>query len=85
MLRSRELAQTLPNLPWCESTTRCKKTQLDAFLVGAVHDEIIVECDADCAEAVGRVVKREMVAAGTTFLKSCPIEVEVHIGTSWAH
>lgn len=55
-----------------------------AELVASVHDELVVECDEDKAEAFAEVMKREMEAAGAEFIAPVPVEVEVGIGKSWA-
>ena len=55
-----------------------------ALLVCVVHDEIILECPAQTAEAAGRILKQVMIKAGNTYLKDFPIDVEVKITDSWA-
>ena len=47
---------------------RTRAAQPDAFVVLAVHDEIVVECDED---------------AMTPLLESVPVEVEVKVGKTW--
>lgn len=55
-----------------------------ALILATVHDEIILECPADSAEEVARILSSEMVAAGEEFLKTIPVEAEASIGDSWA-
>lgn len=54
-----------------------------ACIVNIVHDEVVVEADADDAEEVSRKVKRAMCQAGEEFVKCVPIEVESHIADEW--
>ncbi len=56
----------------------------DAGLVNAVHDELVIECDVDNADAVASTVQNAMVQAGESILKNTPVEVDVHISTVWA-
>jgi DNA polymerase-1 len=55
-----------------------------AFPVLAVHDEIVVECDAGQAEAVGAWVARAMKDAMAPLVDPVPVEVEVKTGRTWA-
>jgi DNA polymerase-1 len=55
-----------------------------AFPVLAVHDEIVVECDAGQAEAVGAWVSRAMKDAMAPLIDPVPVEVEVKTGRTWA-
>jgi DNA polymerase-1 len=54
-----------------------------AFPVLAVHDEIVVECDADQAEAVAGWVKAAMVEAMAPLIDPVPVEVEVKAAPTW--
>ncbi|HKB38709.1 MAG TPA: DNA polymerase [Gemmataceae bacterium] len=54
-----------------------------AFPVLAVHDEIVVECDADQADTVAAWLKRAMVDAMAPLIAPVPVEVEVKVGTTW--
>jgi DNA polymerase I-like protein with 3'-5' exonuclease and polymerase domains len=54
-----------------------------AVPVLAVHDEIVVECDADQAEAVADWVKAAMVEAMAPLIDPVPVEVEVKIAPTW--
>jgi DNA polymerase-1 len=54
-----------------------------AFPVLAVHDEVVIECGADQAEAVSAWVKAAMIEAMAPLITPVPVEVEVKVGTSW--
>lgn len=55
-----------------------------AFPVLIVHDEIVVECDEDDAEACKEWLVNHMVAGMAEVLKGVPIEVEAQVANSWA-
>lgn len=67
-----------------ELRRRFRERNLDAMLVNTVHDEIVVECDANIAEEVQALVEETMRAAGRFYLKTVPVEVESKIGDSWS-
>ena len=52
----------------------------EAKLLLQVHDELIVECPADMAEAVAALVSREMQAVAEL---KVPLQAEAKIGESW--
>jgi DNA polymerase-1 len=54
-----------------------------AFPVLAVHDEIVVECDAGQAEAVRAWLRQAMLDAMAPLLDPLPVEVEVKIARTW--
>jgi DNA polymerase I-like protein with 3'-5' exonuclease and polymerase domains len=54
-----------------------------AFPVLAVHDEIVVEANADQANAVGSWLKDAMVEAMAPLIAPVPVEVEVKIARTW--
>jgi DNA polymerase-1 len=54
-----------------------------ARVVNIIHDEIVVEADADEAESVADKVERVMVAAGQEYLKTVPVKVETEIADEW--
>ncbi len=56
----------------------------DAFLVAAIHDEIIIEAETHEAETVAGILKNAMEQAGAHYLKNVPTLAEVHIADSWA-
>lgn len=49
----------------------------------AVHDEIVVECGQEHAEAVGEWLKKAMVDAMAPLLEPVPVEVEVQRARNW--
>jgi DNA polymerase I len=53
-------------------------------LVNIVHDEVIVECDADDAPMIAEKLDRAMCSAGEEYVKSVPVKVDVHISDEWA-
>jgi DNA polymerase I-like protein with 3'-5' exonuclease and polymerase domains len=55
-----------------------------AFPVLVVHDEIVVECDADQAEAVKAWLRQAMVDATAPLIDPVPVEVEAKVGRTWA-
>jgi DNA polymerase-1 len=54
-----------------------------AFPVLAVHDEIVVEADAEQADAAAAWLKSAMVDAMTDMLAPIPVEVEVQVARNW--
>lgn len=56
---------------------------LDAFIVGIVHDEIIVECKIELSEEVSEVVERRMVSAQLHFCPTVPAEVDGGQSSHW--
>jgi DNA polymerase-1 len=57
--------------------------ETSASIVNIIHDEIVVEVDADEAEAVAQVVERAMCAAGEEYLTTVPVKVESQIACEW--
>ena len=57
--------------------------ETNARIVNIIHDEIVVESDADEAESVAAKVERVMCAAGQEYLKTVPVKVEIEIATEW--
>ena len=51
-----------------------------SLLVMQVHDELIVECDAQDSEKVSEILKREMEAAAEF---EVPLAADVHTGKDW--
>jgi DNA polymerase I-like protein with 3'-5' exonuclease and polymerase domains len=54
-----------------------------ARIVNIIHDEVVVEADADEAESVASKVERVMCAAGEEYLKTVPVKVETEIADEW--
>jgi DNA polymerase I-like protein with 3'-5' exonuclease and polymerase domains len=50
----------------------------------AVHDEIVVECEAGLAEVAGAWVSRAMREAMAPLIEPVPVEVEIKAGRTWA-
>jgi DNA polymerase-1 len=55
-----------------------------AVPVLAVHDEIVVEVDADKADAAAAWLKRAMVEGMAPLVAPVPVEVEVTVAPTWA-
>lgn len=55
----------------------------NASVVNIIHDEIVVEADADDADVIADKVEKMMVAAGEEYLKTVPVKVEIEIATEW--
>jgi DNA polymerase I-like protein with 3'-5' exonuclease and polymerase domains len=52
-------------------------------IVNIIHDEIVVEADADDADEVARRVERAMCTAGEEYLRMVPVKVETEIADEW--
>jgi DNA polymerase I-like protein with 3'-5' exonuclease and polymerase domains len=52
-------------------------------IVNIIHDEIVVEVEADAAKTVAEKVERIMCAAGQEYLKTVPVKVETEIADEW--
>jgi DNA polymerase I len=52
-------------------------------LVNVVHDEIVVETDADGAAETARTVEEAMCAAGEEYVKKVPVKVEAKVADEW--
>ncbi len=59
-------------------------TELDALLVGCVHDEIILEVGENNADYVAEELARVMEDAGSWYLKRVPVVVDVKIDDHWS-
>lgn len=57
--------------------------ETNAKVVNIIHDEIVVEADADQAEDVAEKVERVMRVAGEEYLKTVPVKVETEIAEEW--
>jgi DNA polymerase I-like protein with 3'-5' exonuclease and polymerase domains len=55
----------------------------NAQIVNIIHDEIVVEADADEAEEVAHKVESAMCAAGEEYVKTVPVKVETEIADEW--
>jgi DNA polymerase I-like protein with 3'-5' exonuclease and polymerase domains len=54
-----------------------------AFPVLAVHDEIVVECDAGRAEVVSAWLRQAMLDGMAPLVEPVPVEVEVKVSANW--
>lgn len=66
-----------------ESFKEIKKKGLDAFQVAVVHDEMQYDCSEDCAEEVGKILRRHIIEAGEYYKLCCPLDGEYVIGNNW--
>ncbi|MDQ3805940.1 MAG: DNA polymerase [Acidobacteriota bacterium] len=55
-----------------------------ASVVNVVHDEIVVEANADGVEEVAKTVEEAMCAAGEEYVKKVPVKVESKVSDEWA-
>jgi DNA polymerase I-like protein with 3'-5' exonuclease and polymerase domains len=54
-----------------------------ACIVNIVHDEIVVEADANETEVIARKVEDAMCKAGEEYVKKVPVKVETQIADEW--
>jgi len=54
-----------------------------AKIVNIIHDEIVVETDADEAGEIAKKVERAMCDAGQEYLATVPVKVETEIAEEW--
>jgi DNA polymerase-1 len=54
-----------------------------AKIVNIIHDEIVVEVDADEAQDIAQRVERAMCAAGQEYVRTVPVKVETEIADEW--
>lgn len=62
---------------------RVEELKLDAFIVNAVHDELVVEASDEHAEEAAKLLQECMEKAGKIFCKLIPIIAEPSIGDDW--
>lgn len=55
----------------------------NAQIVNIIHDEIVVEADANQADEVAEKVERAMCSAGEEYLQTVPVKVETEIADEW--
>jgi DNA polymerase I-like protein with 3'-5' exonuclease and polymerase domains len=55
----------------------------NAKIVNIIHDEIVVEADADQAEEIAQKVEHAMCVAGAEYLHTVPVKVETEIADAW--
>ena len=56
---------------------------IDAAIIGCVHDEILLEVPVDSAGTI-QVLELNMLKAAQTLLPNVPVEIEAHACESWA-
>jgi DNA polymerase-1 len=61
-----------------------KLSGTNTYIVGTIHDEIILECDEDKAEYFGQLLKDIMVYASNSILKEVPSQVDFAIADRWS-
>ena len=57
--------------------------ETNAKVVNIIHDEIVVESDADEAQDIAEKVERVMRLAGEEYLRTVPVKVETEIADEW--
>ena len=57
--------------------------ETNAKIVNIIHDEIVVESDADEAPDIAEKVERMMRIAGEEYVKTVPVKVETEIADEW--
>jgi DNA polymerase I len=58
----------------------CREQKLPAQLIMQVHDELVLEVDAQAVVEVSAMLRREMVAAGEL---AVPLKVDIGTGANW--
>jgi DNA polymerase I-like protein with 3'-5' exonuclease and polymerase domains len=53
-------------------------------LFSCVHDEIILEAPKGNADHVSNILRDLMIEAGAYYLKTVPVEVDIHLDENWA-
>jgi DNA polymerase-1 len=57
--------------------------ETNAKVGNIIHDEIVVEADADETDSVAEKVERVMRVAGEEYLRTVPLKVEIEIAEEW--
>lgn len=57
--------------------------ETNAKVVNIIHDEVVVEADADEAQDVAEKLERTLRVAGEEYLKTVPVKVETEIADEW--
>ena len=55
----------------------------NARLVNVVHDEIVVEADAEAAPDIAKLIEEAMCQAGEEYVRKVPVKVETEVGDEW--
>ena len=61
-----------------------RKLPAEAWIIGMLHDEILVECPAAIAPQVSHLIQRRMIKVAQQILNPIPVTVDVQIGQNWA-
>ena len=56
---------------------------MDAYIVGVVHDEILLEASDENANEMAELLKSTMEDAGNSILKQVPCQADVNISQNW--
>jgi DNA polymerase-1 len=67
---------------WCMAKIR--EAGLRARLVIHYHDEVVLECHPDDAQAAGELFIKGIKWAGHLFKVRCPLSGDMTIGNNWA-
>jgi DNA polymerase-1 len=59
---------------------RLRESGIDARLILQVHDELLIEAHATCADRAREILREEMENAVSY---SVPLDVDIHVGASW--
>lgn len=59
------------------------ENEVDAKIVLAVHDQLIVECKEEIKEQLFKVIHHCMEEAGKIFIKSIPVVIDGKITYQW--
>lgn len=59
------------------------KDSTDIKLIGAIHDELIIECPENKSEEISRVLHSNMISGVKQLIKKVPIEANTCIGDTW--
>lgn len=60
-----------------------KLRDTSACIVNIIHDEIVVEADANQAQEIAKLVEDAMCAAGEEYVKKVPVKVETEVSDEW--
>ena len=71
------------DLRGCGVALKEELRETNAKVVNIIHDEIVVEADADETPDVAEKVERTMRVAGEEYLKTVPVKVETEVAEEW--
>lgn len=64
--------------------TQAELVNMDAHLVGWIHDELQVDCKAAVADEVGLIMVEQAAKAGTMLNFNMPVDAEYSVGWNWS-